>query len=182
MFALYQLLIKVDPDITKNKFSSLMEIKLLFSFCLLLENLLKEKRNTDKGKRETFFRQLEHLYINRPPLNAKNNNIYAFWSFNDDFAGTLETILTNPSPTFPVDHVKLKGKIARRLAGITTLTLRSIDGDYAIAYGVRNLGGHNIESLSVVTENFPEIAQRVLNAIFYTIELLYINSVKKSVA
>jgi hypothetical protein len=45
--------------------------------------------------------------------------------------------------------------------------------DFAVAYGIRNTGAHEIKNLEVIYNRFPELAQIILNAFFLTIEKLY---------
>ncbi len=41
-------------------------------------------------------------------------------------------------------------------------------------YGFRNFGAHKVEDQPVVYQNFDEISRRILNALFFSIEKLYI--------
>jgi hypothetical protein len=53
-------------------------------------------------------------------------------------------------------------------------TLQPIEEDLAITYGFRNFGAHKVEDQPVVYQNFDEISMRILNALFFSVEKLYI--------
>jgi len=52
--------------------------------------------------------------------------------------------------------------------------VQSIEEDLTITYGFRNFGAHRIEDQPVVYKNFDKISERILNALFFSIEKLYI--------
>ena len=53
-------------------------------------------------------------------------------------------------------------------------TPQPIEEDLATIYGFRNFGAHKVEDQPVVYQNFDEISRRILNALFFSVEKLYI--------
>lgn len=53
------------------------------------------------------------------------------------------------------------------------ITLQPIEEDLLMTFVLRNFGGHKIRSASVINREFEKIFQRILNALFFSIETLY---------
>ncbi|MBE0433173.1 hypothetical protein IBX73_06875 [candidate division WOR-3 bacterium] len=155
IFRLRNLLGNIDQRLTQNAFSSLLHANVIFAFCLIIDNILKQNNpNQRKWKLRDHYIDLPILSVNFDPdkMDALNND------FKRDFSTTLCNLL-NSHYRFQVQP-----------------TLTSIEEDLAITYGFRNFGAHRMEVQPVIYNNFTEIATRVLYTLFYSIEKLYAGS------
>lgn len=139
----------VASGLAKSDFAGLLELDLLSGFCLVSDSLIKN----DIQKPKAMFRELAtHLLANLnssvdgEQLGRINERFLA------DFGRTIACILQGT---------------------VCGLNLQPMEADIALAYGIRNRGAHNIEGHGVVTENFEEIIQRILNTLFASVEVLY---------
>lgn len=149
---LRNLLEKIDQKLTQNVFGSLLQVNIVFTFCLIIDNILKQS-NPDKWK-------LRHHYIDLSSRlsvafdDSRMNNLRNAFD-KSNFSKTLKELL----------------KSQYRFQGGTTL--KPIEEDFAITYGFRNFGAHRIEDQPAIYDNFEEIVTRVLYTLFYSIEKLY---------
>ena len=145
-------LVETDIEQKRNVFSSLLHAKALFDICLVVEKVIEHKnpRSATKGAKLYFSDEIGFLSQKTSLMLVshigKLNN-----DFDGDFAGTLSDILDS--------------KYAP--------TLSSIEEDLAIAYGIRNFGAHKLENQPVLCQRMVELSQRLLNALFFSIEKLY---------
>jgi len=77
-------------------------------------------------------------------------------AFKSNFSNTLQSLLSS--------QYRFQDRTAPQ----------SIEEDLTITYGFRNFGAHRIEDQPVVYKNFDKISERILNALFFSIEKLYI--------
>lgn len=141
----------IDKKLTQNVFSSLLESKIIFGLCLIVDNVLKEK-NPSEWK---FFDHLKFL-SSKSSLRLDNEKLSEVGNaFKNNFSSTLQSFLSSQyrfqDGTMP----------------------KSIEEDLAITYGFRNFGAHKIEAQPIIYRNFKEISQRILNALFFSAEKLY---------
>jgi len=151
-FRLKKLLTEVEQRLTQNIFSSLLQTDVIFDICLIVDNILKQK-NPSRWK---FFEHLKFL-SSRSSLNLNEQRLKELGNaFKTDFSNTLQKLLSSQyhyqDGTAP-SHV---------------------EEDLAITYGFRNFGAHKIENQPVIYQNFNEITQRILNALCFSIEKLYV--------
>jgi hypothetical protein len=59
------------------------------------------------------------------------------------------------------------------LRGRYQLGLSDIENDFAIAYRIRNFEAHKIDNQPILNNRMPELSQRILNALFFTLENFY---------
>lgn len=157
-FHLKKLLKEVDQRVTQNVFSSLLQANTIFDLCLIVENTIK-KQNKYRNKNlngQTIGPILEFLssksLLN---LHKKDNLKNLKDDFENGFSKTVQRLLDSQY------HFQ------------NGTTPKPIEEDLAVTYGFRNFGAHKIEGQPVVYQNFDKIAQRVLNALFFSIENLY---------
>ncbi|MEM3812111.1 MAG: hypothetical protein QXX98_03965 [Thermoplasmata archaeon] len=152
LFHLKRLLDEIDQRVTQNVFSSLLQANTLFTLCLIIDNVLKPK-NPTKWKFSDHLKDLSSklsVNFNDSKISELNN------AFNTNFSDTLQNILSS--------RYQFQDKT----------TLQPIEEDFAVSYGFRNFGAHKIEDQPVVYQNFSEISKRILNALFFSIEKLYV--------
>jgi hypothetical protein len=150
LFRLENLWIRIDESLEKNVFAALLESNMIFILCLVIDAIIKNK-NPNEWKfvdHLAFLSRKSSLTLTKKRLRKINND------FENDFQRTLENLLDS---TYKVDG----------------FSLQPIEADLAISYGFRNLGAHKVESQPSVYEKIKDISQRVLNALFYSVEKLY---------
>lgn len=138
----------IKREFIQNDFASLFETNFLLDLCLIIDSLI---RGQDAKKK--FIEHFEFL-LNRGLLSVNTNKAAneVNTQFNASFEQTLVSLMEE-NFTFS-DRTK------------PTL----VDSDFLITYGFRNYSAHNIESQTIIYERFFEIVQRILNALFFTIE------------
>jgi hypothetical protein len=151
-FHLKKFLTEIEQRLTQNVFSSLLQANTIFTLCLIVDNVLKQK-NPSQWK----FRVLLEFLSSRSSLNLdKQKTGELNGAFKSNFSNTLQSLLSSQY------HFQ------------DGTTPQPIEEDLAITYGFRNFGAHRIEQQPVVYQNFDEISGRILNALFFSIERLYI--------
>lgn len=150
LFRLKKLVKDIDSRLTENEFSSLLEVNVLFSLCLIIENLLKHI-NKDK---KSFIHQLR-TFSSKTPLNLSGNKPD---EINENQIGNFK---------LTVEEI-----LASKFVFRDGSTLSAIDENFALAYIFRNFGAHKIEDQAIIYEKFPEIVNRILYALFFVIETI----------
>jgi hypothetical protein len=159
LFRLKKLLAEIDRRLTQNVFSSLLQANTILDFCIIVENIIKNqnKYQNKNLKQQTIKPLLEFLSSNSSLNLHKNDNLKNLnIDFGNDFSKTVQEL------------IKLQNKFQ------DGTTLQPIEEDLAITYGFRNFGAHKVEDQPVVYQNFDEISMRILNALFFSVEKLYI--------
>lgn len=152
LLLLKKLLIEIDNRLEQNEFSSLIQTKIFFSLCLILDNFLKLK---DPNSSHWQFIDLLDFLSGRTSLNINRSKLGEInTEFRNNFPNTLNSILKS---TF-------------RCNDGSSLSL--IEEDIAISYGFRNFGAHKIKNDIFIYSNFEEISTRILNSLFFSIEKL----------
>lgn len=160
-FRLKKFLKNIDQRLTQNVFSSLLQANTIFAFCLIVDNVIKfkhkQKYPTIPENKRLFYNLLDYL-SSKSSLNLHKNNRLDILNdeFINDFSNTLERLLDS------------------RYSFQDGTKLQFIEVDLAITYGIRNFAAHRIEDQPVIYQNFDEISGRILNALFFSIEKLYI--------
>jgi len=152
LFRLKKLLAEIDQRLTQNVFSSLLQANTIFTLCLIIDNVFKQK-NPSQWKFSDYLKFLSSkssLNFNDPKIRELNS------AFNNDFSNMLQNLLSS-------QYQFQDGT-----------TPQPIEEDLAITYGFRNFGAHKVEGQPVVYQNFDEISRRILNALFFSVEKLYI--------
>jgi len=151
LFRLKKLLEEINQRLTQNVFSSLLQANTIFTLCLIIDNVIKQK-NPNQWK---FSEHLKFL-SSRFSLNLNDQKIGELnGAFTNNFSNTLQKLLSS-------QYQFQDGT-----------TPQPIEEDLAITYGFRNFGAHKVEDQPVVYQNFDEISRRILNALFFSIEKLY---------
>jgi len=151
LFRLKKLLEEINQRLTQNVFSSLLQANTIFTLCLIIDNVIKQK-NPNQWK---FSEHLKFL-SSRFSLNLNDQKIRELnGAFKNNFSNTLQKLLSSQY----------------QFQDVTTP--QPIEEDLAITYGFRNFGAHKVEDQPVVYQNFDEISRRILNALFFSVEKLY---------
>lgn len=154
VFALFRakaILKRVRPDLRMNDFAGLLESGLLFDICLVVDSAIRYKNHT-KWKfadHVEFLSSALRFNLNKDRLSKLNS------AFRQDFMNVTSTLIAGT------------WKFGDGLA------LSEAEVDMALAYGLRNLSAHRIESFPVIYEKFNDISQRVMNVLFLVAETLY---------
>lgn len=144
-------LISLPQHALQSDFVAQIEANLLFDVALVIDAAIKAKNN---GKKY-FIDHAEYISMQagQPLTNDQLREINS--SFNNDFDNTL----------------------AKMTAGTFTLpngnALLQFQADVAIAYGLRNLGAHNVAAVPTISEHFQEVEQALLNVLFAVVDHLY---------
>jgi hypothetical protein len=159
IFRLKKLIQEIEQSLKENIFSTLLQANTILDLCLIVENTIR-KQNIHKNKSldGLTIRPLLEFLSSRASLNLnRDNNLGRLCDdFERDFSNPLEQLL--------LSQYHFQGGT----------TLQPIEEDIAITYGFRNFGAHKIEDQPIVYKNFDEISRRILNALFFSIEKLYV--------
>jgi hypothetical protein len=151
-FHLKKFFTEIEQRLTQNVFSSLLQANTIFTLCLIVDNVLKQKKPS-----QWKFSVLLEFLSSISSLNLDNQKIIELnGAFKNNFSNTLQSLLSSQY------HFQ------------DGTTPQPIEEDLAITYGFRNFGAHRIEQQPVVYQNFDEISGRILNALFFSVERLYI--------
>lgn len=154
LFKMKTLFTTVRPNLRANDFAGLLEAGVLFDLCLVIDSVIRYK-NPNKWKfidHVTYLSWTCDLNLNQARLGKLNS------AWGRDFVN------------FPkVANELLTG--AFRFSDGSILNLA--ETDVALAYGLRNLGAHRIESLPIIYQRFEDISQRIMNVLFLAVECLY---------
>jgi len=153
LFELKRLVLETDDRLKQNVFSSLLHTKILFDVCLVIEKAIEYKnpKSSVRGAR-LYFRDEVKFLSRKASLSLGKSTI---GQLNADFGTNFEKTLSD----ILISKYSLKrSKIAK---------------DLAVAYGIRNFAAHKLENQPVIYQNMKELSQRLLNALFFSIEKLF---------
>jgi len=152
LFRLKKLILETDNRLKQNVFSSLVHAKILFDICLVTEKAVEYKNPESKKGTKLFFPDEIKFLSREASLSVGKSTIKKLnTDFRNDFAKTLCDMLTSKY----------------------YLKLSKIEEDLAITYGIRNFGAHRLEDEPVFYQDMEELAQRLLNGLFFCIEKLF---------
>ncbi|MBA3045301.1 MAG: hypothetical protein FP824_03720 [Euryarchaeota archaeon] len=150
-FHLKKLLAEIDQRLTKNTLSSLLQANTIFTLCLIIDNVLKHK-NPGQWK---FSDHLKFLSTQSSLIFNDQKIVELNGAFKTNFSNTVQNLLSS--------EYRFQDGAA----------LQPIEVDFALVYGFRNFGAHRIEDQPVIYQNFDKISERILNALFFSIEEVY---------
>ena len=132
----------------QNQFVGQLQLNLLFDLLLVVDNAIKQKNSSKWQFVDHGIYLLDHAGHALPQLGKLNAQFKS--NFGPYMTDALDRKLT------------LNGRVLDRL-----------QCDIAIAYGLRNLGAHKIESESVIWNDFDRIQGAVFRTFCATIDYLY---------
>jgi hypothetical protein len=153
LFHIKKLLSENRQGLTQNVYGSMLMVQSIFTFSLLIDNIIKNKYYIQEPYKQQFMDLLiflsakSNLKLDRSKMQQINKK------FTDDFHLTLDYLLHS--------HPGFKPK------------LQVIEEDIAISYGFRNTAAHKIRDRPYIHLNFNEIVDRLFNVFFLAIERLY---------
>jgi len=152
LFKARHLLLNVKTEWRQNAFSSLLETGVIFNLCLTIEEAIKEKDDTRyPADRPIYFSNRISFLSGKAGLSLDSSKLRRIRENLDrDFPGVLGRLLSS-------SYSEAKG----------------IEECLIVAYAFRNFAAHSLESLQLLYEEFEEIFQRILNAFFFAVEILY---------
>lgn len=138
-----------DPA-RRNPFAGQVQMNLLFDLLLVVDNAIKHK-NPAQWK---FIHHAKHLLHCAGHGLALNQLQEVNRQFDDDFNATLKAALD--------------GTLT-----VHSIVLDRLQCDVAVAYGLRNRGAHEIETVSTIWNDFDRVLRAVFRTLCATIDHLY---------
>jgi hypothetical protein len=155
LFHVKKLLSENLQGLTQNIYGSMLMVQSIFTFSLLIDNIIKNKYNIqDPNKQQQQFMDLLIFLSGKANLKLDKSKMQEINKMSTrDFDQTLDYLL-NSHPVF-------KPK------------LQAIEEDISIIYGFRNSAAHKIRDRPYIHGNFNEIVNRLFNVFFLAVEKLY---------
>jgi hypothetical protein len=153
LFHIVKLLSETKQELTRNIYGSLMMMRVIFTFFLIIDNVIKQKYSNKDIHKQDFINLLEYLSkesklaMDTSKLRVINKNA------NSDLKGVVLNLLSSKQ--------------------IFKAKLKQIEEDIAIVYAFRNSAAHRIRDKPFIHENFAQIADRLFNVFFLSVEKLY---------
>jgi hypothetical protein len=147
---LYEIYFKIREELIDNDFSKLQSLDVFFNLCLILDKILQS--NPKYGK-DALGENITNICHKKKWLSVIDNESlrrHLNWK-NDDIDVIIPKLLT--MSTLPSG--KSLSKEAKYLL---------------IAWKLRNFGGHNINTQSILVKKFDELCKIILCCIFISIE------------
>lgn len=145
IFKLEKILNRFPKPSNNNTISSLFYLEIIFDLCKVLEFFIKNPN------RDNFLEDIKDLAVkfnpNSPVINVISRDFHT-----NNFMPTLKEILDNRY-------------------NINNDELDELEKDILITYGFRNFGAHRIEENRIIIENFENIIKKIMNVIFYAIDV-----------
>lgn len=139
------------PDQAKrNPFVGQAQLNLLFDLLLVIDTAIKEKNSTERN----FFSHALYLLDRAGHQLTQEQLAEVNHQFNDNFEATL--------------GAALGGTLT-----LQSLILDRLQCDVALAYGLRNRGAHNIETVPTIWNDFDPVQNTVFRTLCATIDFLY---------
>jgi hypothetical protein len=153
LFHLKKMLAENEQGLTQNAYGSMLMVQSIFTFTLLIDNLIKEKYYTQDPHKQQFMDLLVYL-SQKAKLNMDESKLREINKmFTNDFQNTFDKLI-NSRPLF------------RSRLGM-------IEEDIAISYGFRNSAAHKIRNRQYIHARFKDIVNRLFYLFFFAIEKLY---------
>lgn len=149
-----KLLSETNQGLTQNAYGSILMINVIFTFILIIDNVIKQKYNDKDPRRQDFANLISYL-LNRSNLTMDLSKLKVI---NERANTDLEAVILD----------LLKAKLFKNRK------LKQIENDIGIVYTLRNSAAHRIRDRPFIYENFQQITDRLFNIFFLTIEKLYI--------
>ena len=153
LFHIKKLISETKQKLTRNIYGSLLMMRVIFTFVLTIDNVIKQKYgNTDPHKQD-FVNLLEYL--------SKESNLSLDISklrvINERANVDLKEVVMDLLNSKQVFKTKLK----------------QLEEDIAIVYAFRNSAAHRIRDRPFINENFASVIDRLFNVFFLSVERLY---------
>jgi hypothetical protein len=154
LFHLKKMLAENKQGLTQNTYGSMLMVQSIFTFTLIIDNLIKEKYNSQDSHKQQFMHLLVFL-SQKAKLNMDESKLRVInGMFTSNFQRTFEKLM-NSQPLF-------------------RSRFSAIEEDMAISYGFRNSAAHKIKNRRYIHAMFNDIVNRIFYLFFFAIEKLYI--------
>jgi hypothetical protein len=154
LFHLKKLLSENRQGLTQNVSGSMLLVQSIFTFSLLIDNIIKHKYSNYQDPYKQHFIDLLIFLSGKANLKLDKYKLLEINKmFTRDFHKTLDDLI-NSRPIF-------KAKV------------QTIEEDIAISYGFRNSAAHEIRDCPYIHGNLNKIVDRLFNVFFLAVEKLY---------
>lgn len=160
---IFQLSPLTSPKMSTNDYSKLKHVDLLANLCLVIDQLLEYKYlQADPSKK-----MARGVYILAIDQKWTNTHLH---KNPGEYIASVAPQLNNSSPDQTIPDIL----DARGIVGTVGGTRQAFPLESAIllAYHIRNFASHNIEGNAVFVARFDEIYKRLIDALFFVVELL----------
>jgi hypothetical protein len=153
LFHTKKLLSENGQGLTQNVYGSMVMVQSIFTFSLIIDNIIKHKYTNREPHEQGFLNLLGFLSKNAK-LNLDESKLRKLGNkFTNDFECTLDQLIKSRS--------------------VFKTKLQPIEEDIAICYGFRNSSAHKIKNRPYIDSNFNRIVDRLFNVFFLAVEKLY---------
>jgi len=155
LFHIKKLLSESSQGLTQNIYGSILMMQIIFTFILVIDNVIKKKYKSKDPHKQALVHLLEYL-SNESNLTMDIGKLKEIANrANKDLQSVLIDLL-NSKPIFK--NSKLK----------------EIENDIGIVYALRNPAAHKICDRPFIHQNFKQIVDRLFNVFYLVVEKLYI--------
>jgi len=154
LFHIKKLLSENRQALTQNVYGSMLMVQSIFTFTLLVDNVIKYKYINQDTHKQQFLDLLIFLSGKANLKLDKSKLVEVNEMFTNNFHRTLDNLI-NSRQVFK------------------TAKLQTIEEDIAISYGFRNSAAHKIRDRPYIHENFNKIVDRIFNVFFLAVQTLY---------
>jgi hypothetical protein len=153
LFHLKKLLSENKKGLTHNVYGSMLMVQSIFTFSLLIDNIIKNKYNDPDPHKQQFIDLLIYL-SERANLNLDKSKLLKVKEmFTDNPSQTVED-LVNSRPIFRTK-------------------IQPLEGNMVLSYCFRNAAAHKIGDRPYIHVNYNNIVDRLFNLFFLAVETLF---------
>jgi hypothetical protein len=153
LFHLKKLLSENKQGLTHNIYGSMLMVQSIFTFSLLIDNIIKNKYNNPDPHEQQFIDLLIYLSEKANLKLDKSKLLKVKKMFTDDPSQTVEGLVNSRS--------------------IRRTMIQPLGEDMALSYCFRNAPAHKIGDRPYIHVNFNNIVDRFFNLFFLAVETLY---------
>jgi hypothetical protein len=153
LFHLKKLLSENKQGLTHNIYGSMLMVQSIFTFSLLIDNIIKNKYNNPDPHEQQFIDLLIYLSEKANLKLDKSKLLKVKKMFTDDPSQTVEGLVNSRS--------------------ILRTKIQPLGEDMALSYCFRNAAAHKIGDRPYIHVNFNNIVDRFFNLFFLAVETLY---------
>src|SRR5215204_1037308 len=153
LFYLKKLLSENKQGLTHNVYRSMLLVQSIFTFSLLIDNIIKNKYNNPDPHKQQFIDLLIYLSEKANLKLDKSKLLKIKEMFADDPSQTVEDLVNSCS--------------------ILRTKIQPLEEDMALSYCFRNAAAHKIGNRPYIHVDFNNIVDRLFNLFFLAVETLY---------
>lgn len=157
LFHIKKLISESNQGLTQNTYGSILMMQIIFTFILVIDNVIKKKYKSKDPHKQNLVHLLEYL--------SKESNltmdIGKLKEIGNRASKDLQSVLID------LLNSKLIFKNSK---------LKEIENDVGIVYALRNPAAHKIRDRPFIHQNFKQIVDRLFNVFFLVVEKLYIGT------